>query len=103
MKNGINCELITILGNVAKRNFVFQASKLWNALIGKLMNECRPNLDGIMIPGSTNCSDLSAPISIKVIKKELRDVLLLTQKLDSAHQLGWRKSDEWHIENFFVL
>ena len=19
----------------------------------------------------------------------------------TAHQLGWRKSDEWHIENFF--
>ena len=84
---------------LAKRNFVFQASKLWNALIGKLMNECRPNSNGIMIPGSANCSDLSAPIS--VIKKKLRDVLLLTQKLDSAHQLGWRQSDEWHIVNFF--
>ena len=84
---------------LAKRNFVFQASKLWNALIGKLMNECRPNSNGIMIPGSANCSDLSAPIS--VIKKKLRDVLLLTQKLDSAHQLGWRQSDEWNIENFF--
>ena len=63
------------------------------------MNECRPNSNGIMIPGSANCSDLSAPIS--VIKKKLRYVLLLTQKLDSAHQLGWRKSDEWHIGNFF--
>ena len=82
---------------LAKRNFVFQASKLWNALIGKLMNECRPNSN--MIPGFANCSDLSAPIS--VIKKKLRDVFLLTQKLDSAHQLGWRQSDEWHIENFF--
>ena len=63
------------------------------------MNESRPTLNGIMIPGATNCSDLSAPIS--VIKIKLRDVLLLTQKLDSAHQLGLRKSDEWHIENFF--
>ena len=63
------------------------------------MNECRPNLNGIMIPGSANCSDLSAPIS--VIKKKLRDFLLLTQKLDSAHQLDCRQSDEWHIENFF--
>ena len=28
---------------LAKRNFLFQASELWNALIGKLINECRPN------------------------------------------------------------
>ena len=48
---------------LAKRNFVFQACKLGNVLIGKLMNECRPNSNGIMIPGSANCSDLSAPIS----------------------------------------
>ena len=63
------------------------------------MNEFRPHSNGIMIPGSANCFDLSAPIS--VIKKKLRNVLLLTQKFDSAHQLGWKKSDEWHIENFF--
>ena len=41
------------------------------------MNECRPNSNRIMFPDSANCSDLSAPIS--VIKKKLRDVLLLTQ------------------------
>ena len=55
-------------------------------LTGKLMNECSPNSNGIIIPGFANCSDLSAPIS--VIKKKLRDVLLLTQKLDSAHLYG---------------
>ena len=32
------------------------------------MNECRPNSNGIMIPGSAHCSGLSAPIS--VIKKK---------------------------------
>ena len=64
------------------------------------MNECRPNSNGIMIPGSAHCSDLSAPISV-IKEKKLKDVLLLTQKLDSVHQLGWIKSDEWHIENFF--
>ena len=42
------------------------------------MNECRPNSNGITIPGSANCSDLSAPIS--VTKKKLRDVLLLIHK-----------------------
>ena len=34
---------------LAKCDFVIQASKLWNALIGKSMNECRPNSIGIMI------------------------------------------------------
>ena len=59
------------------------------------MNECRPNSNGIMIPGS----DLTAPIS--AIKKKLRDIILLTQKFESDHQLGWRKSNERRIENFF--
>ena len=79
---------------LAKHNFVFQASKLWNAHIGKLMNEYRPNSNGIMIPGSVNCSDLSAPIS--VIKKKLRDFLPSSTytKLDPALQLDWRKLDE---------
>ena len=54
---------------LAKHNFVFQASLLWNTLIGKLMNACWPNSNGI-IPSSATCSDLSAPISVIKNKTE---------------------------------
>ena len=82
-----------------KSNFVFQASSIWNALIEKLMNKCKLNKDGIIVPGSTECSDLSAPIS--TIKKKLSDFLLKVQKLDTSKQLGWKENVEWHDENFF--
>ena len=82
-----------------KSNFVFQASLIWNALIGKIMNKCKPNKDGILIPGSAKCSDLAAPIS--VIKKKLCVLLLNVQKADTSKILGWKKNDEWHSENFF--
>ena len=63
------------------------------------MNKCIPSCSGIMIPGSSQGSDLST--SISVIKKKLCDILLATQKLDSLHNvLGWPNSDEWHSENF---
>ena len=84
----------------AKHGFIFNSSSMWNELIDKLLNKCSPNTDGIMIPGSTNGSDLSASISI--IKKKLKDVLLNTQQIDSSYQLGWQKSNEWLPENFFL-
>ena len=50
--------------------------------------------NGIMIPSFVNRFDLSSPVL--VIKKKLRDVILLTITLDSALQLGvgCRKSGE---------
>ena len=63
------------------------------------MNKCKPNKDVIIVPGSAECSDLSAPIS--TIKKKLSDLLLKVQKLDTSKQLGWKENVEWHDENFF--
>ena len=63
------------------------------------MNSCEPNENGIIVPGSAKCSDLSAPISI--IKKKLSDFLLKVQKIDTSKQLGWKVNVEWHSENFF--
>ena len=97
-----NLNLITpqVKLNIAKNNFVFQASCIWNELIGKILNKCSPNELGIMVPGSTKDSDLS--ISIAFAKNKLRDVLLDTQKLDPLKDImGWSQSKDWHPENFY--
>ena len=86
---------------LVKNNFVFQASSIWNKIIDKLMNKCAPNNDGLIIPGSAKNSDLATPLS--KIKNDLRDVLISVQKLDTAAQLGWKKSDEWLEENFMTF
>ena len=64
--------------NLTKDNFLFQASCIWNELVP---NTCIPNPLEIMVPGSTEGSDLST--SIAVLKKKLRGVLLNTQKIYS--------------------
>ena len=56
------------------------------------MNTCIPNPLGIMVPGSTESSELSTLIA--VLKKNLRGVLLNTQKIDLVSYLvglGQRK------------
>ena len=40
--------------NLAKSNFAFQGSSIWNALVKTTMNKCNPNSKGIMIPGSAH-------------------------------------------------
>ena len=77
--------------DLAKNNFVFQASCIWNELIPKILNKCFPNKTGIMLPGSVKDSDLSIPIALA--KKKLRDVLLYTQKADpQKYLLGWSET-----------
>ena len=85
---------------IEKSNFLFQASCTWNELIPKLMNKCNLNSEGIIIPGSSENSDLTTPIS--VIKNKLRDVLLDTQKLcPVTNNKGIAISNDWFPENFF--
>ena len=80
--------------DLAKINFVFQASCIWNSLNKKVMNQCLLlNKDGVAIPGSTFGSDITTPLC--VIKRKLREVLLETQNLNSL------QSDEWHPENYY--
>ena len=86
--------------DLSKLNFVFSASSIWNSLIGKLLNTCFPNSAGIMVPGSSEFSDMTAPIPY--IKKKLKSVLLDIQKHDTQ-KLGKSrsKSKEWTMENYF--
>ena len=99
--DGINMLLLLpkIHTELEKSNFIFQGSLIWNAVIEKVMNKCKLNKDGILVPGSTECSDLAAPIS--TIKNKLFDILLNVQKLDTSEEVGWQKNVEWHNENFF--
>ena len=77
--------------DLSKYNFVFSASLIWNSLIGGLLEKCSPNSAGIMVPGSSEFSDTTTPISY--IKKKLKNILLDTQKLG--------ENDEWTAENYF--
>ena len=80
--------------DIQKKNFIFQASCIWNSLNKTIWNHCLlENKNGVLIPGSTFGSDITTPISI--IKRKLRDVLLETQNLDPL------KSDEWYPRNFY--
>ena len=88
-----------INNETAKQNFVFRSSSIWNALIDKILDKCSPNLNGVMVPGSTTGSDLSA--SIAIVKNKLKSFLIGIQKQDPRLQLGWSKSNEWYPENLF--
>ena len=50
--------------DVAKHNFVFQASCIWNEIIHLVLSKCSLNKDGIIVPGSSINSDLSISISV---------------------------------------
>ena len=81
--------------DVSKQNFVFSGSLIWNSVIGLVLNKCSPNDNGIMVPGSSKCSDISAPIS--KIKNKLKDTLLKTQKLETPG-----RAKEWLPDNNFI-
>ena len=100
-----NTNLLMLLPRInldlSKLNFVFSASLIWNSLIGALLNRCFPNPIGIMVPGSSECSNISAPISYS--KDKLKNILFGIQKLDTQSQFDKSKSKEWNIENFFKV
>ena len=100
-----NTNLLMVLPRInldlSKINFVFSASLIWNGLIGTLLNRCFPNPLGIMVPGSSECSDISA--SISYIKDKLKNILFGIQKLDTQSQFDKSKSKEWNMENFFKV
>ena len=81
--------------DISKENFAFSASLIWNGLVNKLLDKCFPNEIGIMIPGSSTCSDMSAPIS--TIKKRSKDILFKIQKAETPGRVN-----EWMPDNIFI-
>ena len=71
--------------NITKQNFVFKATQIWNDMSPEIFEKCSPNENGLIVPGSTKDSDLSA--STAYIKNRLKSHLLSTQKLGNT--LNW--------------
>ena len=60
--------------DVSKQNFVFKASEIWNDMTRHVFTKCLPEESGIIIPGSSQNSDLGA--SIGFVKNKLKLYLL---------------------------
>ena len=77
------CKLLLMIPkvrlDVSQQNFVYRSSQIWNSLIKHVLSVCNVEESGIIIPGSTANSDLSA--SVAFIKKKLRAKLQANQKL----------------------
>ena len=81
-----------------KQNFVHRASNTWNSLIDKVLDRCDPNLNNIVIPGSSAYSDLSTPIS--VVKNRLKAILYETQnKVIPGREIEWLPENNWCTSN----
>ena len=100
-----NTSFLMLLPNIdlemSKNNFLFSSSSVWNGLIGKMLIKCSPNSKGIIVPGSSECSDLSAPISF--IKRALKAILLGTQELVVISHSQNSKIKEWNPANSFKV
>ena len=77
---------------ISKQNFVFRSSLVWNKSINNLLNKSLPREDGLIIPGSSENSDFTAPVSI--IKSKLKSHLLSIQTLGDKN--------EWLHENLHI-
>ena len=84
---------------LSKQNFVFSGTLIWNNLIGKLLNKSSPGENGMIVPGSSECSDVSAPISF--IKKKLKEFRV--NKLDDSYVLQgeFEKMNQYDSMYFF--
>ena len=69
--------------NISKQNFVFKSTQVWNDMSAEIFDKCSPSENGIIIPGSSIDSDLSA--STCVIKNKSKCHLLSTQMLGNAN------------------
>jgi hypothetical protein len=80
---------------MTKHSFAYNGSYMCNGLIGNVLDKCESNKDNIMIPGSSNYSDLSTPITI--VKNRLKDHLFNIQKIKTPG-----RPNEWMPNNFWA-
>ena len=78
--------------NLSQYNFVNRCSSLWNKFIGKVMEKNKPEIDGKLIPGTTENSDFCAPVPF--VKNKLKSILLVNQKAGDLYK--------WEPSNFCV-
>ena len=77
---------------ISRQNFVYNASLIWNGIISQVLNKCDPYPNNIMVPGSSENSDLSASISF--IKNRVKKHLFLSQSLQTPGRIN-----EWMPNN----
>ena len=70
--------------NTTKQNFFFKSTQIWNDMSVEIFEKCSPSKNGIIIPGFSADSDLTA--STDVIKNKSKHHLLSSQKLGN---LNW--------------
>ena len=73
--------------NTTKQNFFFVSTQIWNDMSTEIFEKCNPDKNGLIIPGSSKDSDLSA--STGIIKNKLKCHLLSLQKLGNA-SIWWK-------------
>ena len=71
--------------NITKQNFVFKSTQIWNDMSPEIFEKCSPNDNGLIIPGSSMNSDLSA--SSAYIKNRSKCHLQSAQK--TGNTLNW--------------
>ena len=79
---------------LTKHNFVHKSSIIWNTLIDKVLDKCSPSVSNIVIPGSSEYSDLSTPIS--VVKSRVKAILLENQNQKiPGRDIEWLPQNNW--------
>ena len=62
--------------DISQQNFLYTSTKIWNDLIPYVFEICNAYKDGLIIPGSSKNSDLSA--SSGIIESNLKKYVLLS-------------------------
>ena len=98
--NSLRIRIPSIKLDISKHNFKFLSTSIWNNLVGSIFVKCKPNTDGMIIPGSEPHTDILST-SISYAKSKLKSHLYSIQKLQSSE--GLTSSLEWTSDNFFKL
>ena len=83
-------QLPIVILEKSKCSFIFKSAAIWNRMVNIVFNKCKPQENGIVIPGSSTDSDMSA--SIAVIKNKLKMYILDAQKQGNKYN--------WTSDNF---
>ena len=67
--------------DLTQQNFVYKSTTVWNEHAAKIFEKCKATDYGLIIPGSSEDSDLAA--SIGTVKNKVKTFLLSSQKWET--------------------
>ena len=93
--------------DIAKSNFVFRSTSIWNSLANFIFSKLRPTtvvvsdhsksyINDIIIPGSSINSDLTTPVGF--FKSKTRSILLQLHNKGDATVCDYRNFDPKYID-----